>query len=240
MDHSNIRRFTFDCDTERLSCFEISLNSRKANATVVLLHGAGAASKERTGDMASDIVRQGYRVLAFDFAGQGESSGELLRQSLQRRFIQACGFIERHVPASDKLGLIGFSMSGQTIGDLLNYFGERVSAVGLCAPALYSRQAWAVPFDSGFTGIIRGHESWRDSSAYDALSRFRSRAVLAVPAYDNVIPEGVTKLVVEALNKRATFTHMVFDDAHHKLGLWFKDNEQARHQFIAELTSGLR
>ncbi|MGW1378455.1 hypothetical protein ACWD6P_29880 [Streptomyces sp. NPDC002446] len=86
-------------------------------------------------------------------------------------------------------------MSGQTVADLVAHYGSRVAAIGLCAPAVYAARAWTVPFRAGFTEIIRAPESWRTSSALEVFRSHRplsTRAVLATPANDAVIPPAVT------------------------------------------------
>jgi pimeloyl-ACP methyl ester carboxylesterase len=70
-----------------------------------------------------DFAARGCRALAFDFSGHGESSGELRELSLARRLRQAGAVIDRHVPPGDGLILVGFSMSGQTVADLVARYG---------------------------------------------------------------------------------------------------------------------
>jgi hypothetical protein len=110
-----------------------------------------------------------------------------------------------------------------------------VTALGLCAPAVYAAEAWSVRFDAGFTGIIREPESWRRSAAVDVLRAYEGRAVLAVPATDAVIPPAVTEEIADALETRARFTHLVLEQADHQLGLWFRDNAEDRARFVDAL-----
>ena len=127
-------------------------------AAVVLLHGAGNGSKERLLPLLAEFVAHGCQGLAFDFSGHGESTGQLSGLSLRRRFEQAVAVIDAQVPADGPLVLVGFSMSGQTVADLAGHYGERVAALGLCAPAVYAAEAWDVPFGDGdgrFSEIIR-------------------------------------------------------------------------------------
>jgi hypothetical protein len=84
-----------------------------------------------------------------------------------------------------------------------------VAAVGLCSPAVYSPDAWEVPFGNGqgrFTGTLRTPDSWRASSALEAYRAYGGRAVLVVPGTDAVIPPAVTAAVQEALSTRADYT----------------------------------
>ncbi|KUM89910.1 MULTISPECIES: alpha/beta fold hydrolase [Streptomyces] len=212
------------------------------NPTAVLLHGAGRGSKQRLLPLLDEFVAHGCRALAFDFSGHGQSSGVLAELSLRRRFEQAVAVIDAHTPADGPLVLVGFSMSGQTVADLARHYGERVVALGLCAPAVYAGEAWDVPFGHGdgeFSEIIRRPDSWRRAPALDALRAHEGRAVLAVPGTDAVIPPEVTEAVQEALAFRSQFTRLELPDADHQLGRWLGDHADARRALVSELLTGL-
>ncbi|MFJ9584686.1 alpha/beta fold hydrolase [Streptomyces acidicola] len=240
---SSFAHFTHDHDGEQLSGVDSGDDGGlDPAATVVLLHGAGNGSKERLLPMLDEFVARGCRGLALDFSGHGESTGELRELSLRRRFEQAAAVIDARVPADAPLVLVGFSMSGQTVADLARHYGERVAAIGLCAPAVYAAEAWPLPFGDGdgeFSAIIRAPESWRAAPALDVFRGYRGRAVLAVPATDHVIPPAVTEAVTDALSTRAQFTRLELPDAEHWLGLWFRDHADDRREFVDAVLTGL-
>lgn len=222
-------------DGERLSGVSAGPPGR---ATAVLLHGAGNGSKERLLPLAAEFAARGCHALAFDFSGHGESTGVLPELSLRRRFEQAVAVIDGRAPADDPLVLVGFSMSGQTVADLVRHYGRRVAAVGLCAPAVYAPEAWDVPFGDGrgrFTRIIRTPDAWRNSPALRAFAAYEGRAVLAVPGTDAVIPPAVTQALHSALTVRARYTRLELPDAEHRLGLWFRDHPEDRRTFVTAL-----
>ncbi|WP_431046358.1 alpha/beta hydrolase [Streptomyces sp. P1-3] len=161
--------FTFACDGELLSCAALdpAVEARpgvEANPgaedgdrpAAVLLHGAGTSDEGRFSGLLGDLAARGHQALCFDFSGHGASSGRLPHLSLRRRFTQARAVIDAHVPPGRRLLLIGFSMSGQTVADLVAHYGSRVAAIGLCAPAVYDRAAWDVPFGDGSLGCHGG------------------------------------------------------------------------------------
>lgn len=236
---SELLPFTYDFDGERLSgC----TGGDPGEAAVVLLHGTGNGSKDRLMPLLAEFVARGCRGLAFDFSGHGESTGALSELSLRRRFEQAVGVIDARIPADSPLVLVGFSMSGQTVADLAGHYGERVAALGLCAPAVYGAEAWGVPFgdgDSRFSELIRTPDSWRGAPALDVLRAYEGRAVLAVPGADHVIPAEVTEAVTDALAARAQFTCIELPDADHFLGLWLCDHPADRGEFVDALLTGL-
>ncbi|MBG0855894.1 alpha/beta fold hydrolase [Streptomyces spinoverrucosus] len=238
-DLSPFAGFTYDHDGERLS--GVHGGAPQAPATAVVLHGAGNGDKERLLPLLGEFVARGCRGLAFDFSGHGESTGELRELSLRRRFEQAVAVIDGRVAAGGALILVGFSMSGQTVADLAAHYGDRVTALGLCAPAVYAAEAWDVPFGTGdgrFSTLIRRPDSWRESPALDALRAYEGRAVLAVPGTDAVIPSAVTDAVQDALATRARYTRFELPDADHSVGLWFREHGDDRRAFVTQVLNG--
>ncbi|MDQ1020137.1 alpha/beta fold hydrolase [Streptomyces afghaniensis] len=240
---SELTPFTHTVDGERLSGLSGGTGpGEPGRATAVLLHGAGNGSKERLTPFLSEFAAHGCHALAFDFSGHGESTGLLRELSLRRRFEQAVSVIDAHARVAGPLVLVGFSMSGQTVADLVRHYGDRVAALGLCAPAVYAAQAWDVPFGAGdgrFSEIIRRPGSWRESPALDVLRGYEGRAVLAVPGTDAVIPPAVTDALSAALARRAQFTHWELPDAEHRLGRWFRDHPGDLGEFVTAVLTGL-
>ncbi len=241
---SELIPFTHTVDGERLSglCGGAE-RGEPTRATAVLLHGAGKGTKERLVPLLEEFAAHGCRALTFDFSGHGESTGVLRELSLRRRFDQAVSVIDAYARLDEPLILVGFSMSGQTVADLVRHYGDdRVAALGLCAPAVYTAEAWDVPFGEGdgrFSALIRRPGSWRDSPALDVLRAYEGRAVLAVPGTDEVIPPAVTEAVSEALARRAQITHWELPEAEHRLGLWFRDHPDDGREFVTAVLSGL-
>ncbi|WP_234443554.1 alpha/beta hydrolase [Streptomyces sp. NRRL B-24484] len=236
IDRCRIERLRLDADGERLAAVAFA-PAAPTGPTAVAMHGAGDSDSSRLLPLLGDLAARGCRALALDFSGHGASSGRLAELSLERRLRQASALIDRHAGGGE-LVLVGFSMSGQTVADLTARYGPRVRAVGLCAPAVYAREAWPVPFGAGFTGIIRRPGGWRDSAALSALRAFGGRSVLAVPGHDEVIPAEVTAAVGRALAARSDHTRLELPDAVHQLGRWFGEHPAQRRRFVAALLGG--
>ena len=231
--------FTHDHDGERLSGV---YGGDPSGVTAVVLHGAGTSSTERLLPLVREFVAHGCRGIAFDFSGHGESTGKLAELSLRRRFEQAVSVIDAYAGVDGPLVLVGFSMSGQTVADLVRHYGDRVAALGLCAPAVYTAEAWDVPFGDGngrFSESIRQPDSWREAPALQVLRAYEGRAVLAVPGTDAVIPAAVTESVQDALAARAQYTRFELPDAQHQLGMWFRDHGDDRLEFTEAVLTGL-
>ncbi|MEV1068789.1 alpha/beta fold hydrolase [Streptomyces sp. NPDC050263] len=231
--------FAHDHDGERLSGV---YGGDPSGVTAVVLHGAGNSSSKRLLPLVREFVAHGCRGVAFDFSGHGDSTGTLSELSLRRRFEQAVAVIDAYAGATGPLVLVGFSMSGQTVADLVRHYGDRVAALGLCAPAAYTAEAWDVPFGDGtgrFSEIIRRSDSWQEAPALQALRAYEGRAVLAVPGTDAVIPPAVTEAVQDALAARAQYTRFDLPDAQHQLGLWFHEHGDDRREFVEAVLTGL-
>ncbi|MEU0809130.1 alpha/beta hydrolase [Streptomyces sp. NPDC005970] len=230
--------FIHHADGEALSCatFEPTAEATGPATTgrtrVVIMHGAGVGSKERSIPLARDFAAAGHPSLAFDFSGHGDSSGRPAELSLERRFRQALDVIEAFAPDGDPLTLVGFSMSGQTVADLAAHLGGRVAAICLCAPAAYAPEAWPLPFGDGFTELIRRPESWRPSTVFDVLGAFTGRAVLVVPERDDIIPAEVTAGIEQALRTKSRFAKLVLDGADHQLGRWLSAHPEHRARLV--------
>ncbi|MFE9404177.1 alpha/beta fold hydrolase [Streptomyces sp. NPDC006530] len=231
--------FTHNHDGEQLSGV---YGGDPSGATAVVLHGAGTSSKNRLLPLVREFVARGCRGVAVDFSGHGESTGKIAESSLRRRFEQAVSVIDAYAAPDRPLVLVGFSMSGQTVASLVRHYGDRVAALGLCAPAVYTAEAWDVAFGDAngrFSGIIRQPDSWRGAPALEVLEAYDGRAVLAVPGTDTVIPPAVTEAVEAALTTRAQYTRLDLPYAQHRLGLWFRDRAEDRHEFVEALLTGL-
>ncbi|MQY32968.1 hypothetical protein SRB17_09280 [Streptomyces sp. RB17] len=214
---SELAYFTYDFDGERLSAVRTGAPGR---ATVALLHGAGNGSKERLLPLLTELAGHGCHAVAFDFSGHGDSTGSLAELSPRHRFEQAVAVLDAHAT------------------DLVRHYGPRVAAVALCSPAVYSAEAWQVPFENGrgrFSEIIRSPDSRRTSAALEAYRAYAGRAVPAVPGTDAVIPPAVTEAVQDALSTRARYTRFELPHAEHRLGLWFQGHAEDRRRFVTHL-----
>ncbi|WP_354644126.1 alpha/beta hydrolase [Kitasatospora camelliae] len=227
------RVFVHHADGEALGCTAVApaAGVPVRAERVVLMHGAGNGNRARNVPLAREFAAGGHHTLAFDFSGHGDSTGELAELSLERRYRQARSVIEEFAPAGP-LVLVGFSMSGQTVADLLHHLGPRVAAIVLAAPAAYAREAWPVRFGHGFTGILRDPDSWRTSPVFPVLAGYTGPAVLLLPERDEVIPPEVTEAVEAALGTRADLITVTLPGSPHILGLWLSERPADRARVV--------
>jgi uncharacterized protein len=165
-----------------------------APCSTIVLHGAGTSSRERFRRLRSGLHAEGLPTCSFDFIGHGESGGELGRSSLKERTLQASRIIKTYL--KEPLTLIGASMSGYTAVKLTRL--HDVKNLVLVVPAMYTPEAYEVPFNGGFTAIIRSHRSWEQSDAWEILRGFRGRLLVVAAEHDTVIPREVVQRTFES------------------------------------------
>ena len=162
-------------------------------------------------------MNHGISSAAFDFVGHGNTGGELKRSSLINRTQQTCSVIDS-LNIQQPFSVIGASMGAYTAVKLLEYY--QINNMILLVPAMYDSKAYKVPFNKGFTEIIRQPESWRDSDAWQILSEYKGRLFIIAAENDDVIPLGVINRIYDSAVKaeeRILFvapqsSHAVFTD----------------------------
>lgn len=209
----DLERNILEVDGEEIVCETLI---RENN--VVILHGAGASNRKRFHALAKAIARRGVGVILFDFSSHGDSTGMREELSLERRKLQAQRVIDTYIPQKGDLYFVGFSMSGQTVCDLLPLYKQRVPAILLGCPAVYSKDAQHLVFDGGeFTTKIRSEHSWKSSAAFDELRAYDGKTVIAIGKDDAVIP----REVVQALKKSAKrLSYIEYEGVDHQLAVW--------------------
>ena len=231
----HLQPFTLTCNGETLSALEAWPESLDILApTVILMHGADLASKEPLEILAADIARRGVRALTFDFSGHGKSTGVLSELTLERRLEQAKGFIEAKAPQG-RLVLIGFSMSAQTVADLLPTLRNRVEVIGLCAPVAYGSELHHAPFDAHFTASWREAKSWQHSVAFDHFALYNGRAALVLPEHDAIVPAGIAQRIEESLAKHADLRKLTLAGTEHDLAPWLAAHPDDRERLLDAL-----
>jgi len=223
-----LKQSIFEVDNETIICESLV---KKDN--VVILHGAGMSHRKRYYTLARAIIQRGFGVVLFDFSGHGDSSGELKDLSLARRRLQARSVIDTILPKEGNLYLAGFSMSGQTACDLLPFYKERVRAVLLGCPGIYTQSAHEIVFGGGdFTTKIRVADSWKDSAAFDELQNFEGRTIIAIGERDQIIPkEVIISLKTAAKHPR----YIEYPGVDHQLAVWLADHESEQEKLLNDL-----
>ena len=184
---------------------------------VLILHGAGNANRGHFRLFREQLLIHEISSAAFDFVGHGDTGGELKSSSLLSRTRQACSVVDS-LNIQQPFSVIGASMGAYTAVKLLEYY--QIESLILIVPAMYTASAYTIPFNEGFTDIIRQPESWRHSDAWDILSGYQGRLLIIAAENDRIIPKGVINKIYDSAvtaKERKLFvapqaSHTVFTD----------------------------
>lgn len=200
----------------------------------ILFHGAGKSTKERAkeffDDSLFDVVPS---IVTFDFSGHGESTGELKKSSLKQRVLEAQTAIELFT-TKEQFTVCGSSMGGYIALKMLPLYD--IKNLILFAPAIYDKQAFEIPFDQGFTEILRKFDSWENSDVLESLEKFSGNLLLFIGKNDEVIPGGVVDLIDKHSSNVARKEIIRFDSCPHAIHSWLDSHLPEKKQ-VAEKIS---
>ena len=221
----NPRRLVFEFDGALVKGDVTSASG----AYLLVLHGAGQSRRDAYRAWREDLLGRGVHSAAFDCIGQGETGGQLLGSSLEKRTGQALRFI-KEAGLEQPLVVVGSSMGAYTAIKL----AERLEVSGLVlnVPAVYDQAAYSVPFGPEFSRRIRRERSWEDSDAWEILRRYAGDLLVVTAELDEVIPEGVIRGILESAVSARSKQHLRLKGVGHRFSL-SSDPEQQRLVFEA-------
>lgn len=191
--------------------------SRSNSPQVLVLHGAGDSNRGRFQMLREDLFAEGISSVAFDFVGHGDTGGDLKGSSLSSRTRQACRVVDS-LNLQQPFSVIGASMSAYTSVKLLQHY--QIKSLILLVPAMYTPQAYSIPFNQGFSDIIRQPQSWDRSDAWRILADYTGRLLIVAGENDQIIPRGVINRIYDSAVNAAerelymapNASHFVFTD----------------------------
>lgn len=184
------------------------------------LHGGGASSRLGYQPLLDFLAERSHASVAFDFAGQGESTGSMAASGLLDRAQQALAVVD-FLQMPRPVSLIASSMGGHIACSLIEALAP--PALVLYCPAAYEAAALEVPFAPAFQQVIRATSDFAASPAFDALERFEGRLLLVLGAEDAVIPRQVEDQYIRRARKARSVEVLRLDGAAHHLHAWLKD-----------------
>jgi len=220
------REYRIPCGAETLAC-SVDYARGSPEPSIISIHGGGPSSRRSTEYLGVRFQAAGRSVIRFDHSGQGESSGDLLRSSLQKRFSEALS-VCAYFGLKEHATVIGTSMGGHVASALVREIS--VDSLILFCPAAYSARAWDVEFGGGFTGIIRSPESYRETNIRELLGEFAGTALLVTGAEDAIIPPEVTRLYHVAFSGCKRFEMHFIPDCPHPIHRWVLNREEVRRE----------
>ncbi len=186
-------------------------DAHEPSCNTVVLHGAGKSSRARFTRLRETLNDLGMPSAAFDFVGHGETGGELIGSSLRDRSLQAAAVIDH--ACNEPLTLIAASMSAYTAIRLTETF--TVKNLILLVPAVYTSEAYDLPFGPEFSAAIRVRNSWRNSDAFGILKKFKGNLLVIAAENDAVIPmEVIEGIHASTANSETNRLHIVPGSEH--------------------------
>jgi len=198
---------------------------------VLVLHGAGNSRRGRFQLLREGLWTEGISSAAFDFVGHGDTGGDLSRSSLYSRTRQACRAVDAlNIP--QPFSVIGASMSAYTAVKLLEHF--QIKSLILLVPAMYTRQAYTIPFNQGFSDVIRRPQSWVQSDAWHLLADFRGRLLVVGAENDQVIPPDVIQRIYDSAVNAAERNLYIAPEASHFIFTDLRANNPAEFKHVLD------
>jgi len=190
-------------------------------SSILFLHGAGASDKNRTKYLEIILARYGIKCHSFNFKGAGGDAKEMSKSSLKQRQLDAERYFEK---IEDKqVTVCGSSMGAYTAIKLTEKY--KINSLVLFCPAVYTIEAFDVPFNDEFTKIISEKESLLESDAFEILENFQGKILIFIGSADEVIPKKLLDLLDESLNKLKSKEIVMIPDCPHAIHLWLVRHE---------------
>ena len=218
-------KYEIQAEDEILSCEVDYYDEKKIQPSVICLHGGGSSSKKSTEYLTPVFLEKNKSVIRFDFSGQGESSGEIKKSSLEKRNKEVKAIL-KYFNICENLTVIGSSMGGYIASTLVKDFD--IENLILFCPAAYSQDAWSVRFDLGFTDIIRTEKSYLNSDIEDILSNYKGKSLFFIGSEDDIIPNEVVNLFDISLKNTIYSEKYILKNCPHPIHRWGIKNSHAQ------------
>jgi pimeloyl-ACP methyl ester carboxylesterase len=196
---------------------------------VLVLHGAGNSNRGRFQLLREEFYAKGISSIAFDFLGHGDTGGDLKSSSLSSRTRQACRVVDA-LNLQQPLSVIGASMSAYTSVKLLEHY--HIKSLILLVPAMYTSQAYSIPFNRGFSKIIRQPQSWVQSDAWRLLADYTGRLLIVAAENDQIIPRDVINRIYDSAVNAVERKLYIAPHASHFVFTDLRENDPAEFKYV--------
>jgi hypothetical protein len=201
----------------------------KNSPRVLVLHGAGNSNRGRFRTLREELFAKGISSVAFDFVGHGDTGGDLKNSSLSSRTRQACRVVDS-LDLQQPFSVIGASMSAYTSVKLLEHF--RIKSLILLVPAMYTSLAYSIPFNRGFSDIIRQPQSWVQSDAWRLLADYTGRLLIVAGENDQIIPRDVINRIYDSAVNAVERKLYIAPNAAHFVFTDLRENNPAEFKYV--------
>lgn len=196
---------------------------------VLVLHGAGNSNRARFQTLREELFAKGISSAAFDFVGHGDTGGDLKSSSLSSRTRQACRVVDA-LNLQQPFSVIGASMSAYTSVKLLEHY--HIKSLVLLVPAMYTSRAYSIPFNRGFSDIIRQPQSWVQSDAWRLLADYTGRLLIVAGEIDQIIPRDVISRIYDSAVNATERKLYIAPNASHFVFTDLRENDPAEFKSV--------
>ena len=203
---------------------------------VFIFHGAGISERSRYTTLRNFLGEENIVSCAVDFIGHGETGGSMNDSSLEKRTLQAKAVIDSF-DAQKPLKIIGSSMSGYNTIKLTELF--KVESLVLFVPAVFRTKTYCVPFGPEFSKIIREHESWQDSDAWEILENYTGKLLIISGDKDEVIPLHLTQKIYDSAVHSSQKELILIPGATHAVMNFLEENPKEKDKVFRKIISFL-
>ena len=183
-------------------------------SSLLLLHGAGTASRARFALLRQALLSKGVSSCAFDFIGCGDSGGDMRHASLASRAEQARMVIDAQ-SLNAPMAILGASMGAHTAISLAAHYD--VALLILVVPAVYSPRAEEIDFGPAFSRVIRQERSWLESNAWKTMAEYTGDLFIIAAENDAVIPGEIIQRLFECAARARHRRLLRIPDAPHQI-----------------------
>jgi pimeloyl-ACP methyl ester carboxylesterase len=208
------------------------LKSTGDQQPLIMLHGAGEASKERFERLRFKLLEHGIGSVALDFIGHGDSAGSLAHSSLEKRTQQVMALIEL-LNLRPPFRFFATSMGAYNAIKLSQLLETELLILGV--PGVYTPKAYSVPFGDAFSKIIREKESWRQSDAWEILEKYRGKLLIVASTSDAVIPPEIPAKLYRSASHAVEKELLWLEQCSHQLMRCLNKDEQVMEEIVSKI-----
>lgn len=187
---------------------------QRSTDEILCLHGAGNSDRSRYSALRSALQERGFGSVAFDCIGHGETGGLLAQSSLISRTNQAATVLQAR-DMKRPLTVIGASMGAYSAINIMQT--RRVDSLILVVPAVYTPDAYQMPFGPEFSSIIRQDRSWVATDAWKCMEKFAGSLLVIAAECDDVIPFEIPQQLIRSASASCWKKLIVAKGAGHSL-----------------------
>lgn len=201
--------------------------------SLLFLHGAGGSDQKRVSYLAKQMITKKISSVSFDFSGHGKSTGKLEESSLQKRYNEVCD-VSPFINTEESITLCGTSMGGYLAVKMLSYF-HNVHTLLLYCPAIYSKDAFDVPFTDEFSKILQTENSWKNTDIIENMKKFTGNVFIIIGQKDEVIPKGVIDLYMNSFEKAYHKELIIVAHADHQIHKYLQNNKNEQNRIFKKI-----